>query len=43
MKKKENPMRELQYRISRYQAMGNGSACQDLMMQLRQMQMAGKR
>lgn len=41
MKERENLMRELQYRINRYQAMGNGAACQDLMMQLRQKQMVG--
>ena len=33
---------KLQYRIKRYQAMGNGAMCQDLTMQLQKLQKQGK-
>lgn len=41
-KKEMNPILELQYRIKRYQAMGNGAMCQDLTMQLQKLQKQGK-
>lgn len=41
MKKEKNAIADLKYRIQRYQRMGNGTACQELMMQLQKLQIAG--
>lgn len=37
MKREMNAISELRYRIKRYQAMGNGSMCQSLNLQLRRL------